>query len=230
MKKILKKNRHGSHVGIIASFSIFVLFLIGIYLLTQPTIISKKDKEIFIDQIQSKIIEQLSAELVTVAVTNQSTFSSCIKINNNLIGVSNELGAISKVQNGNLIDSGEDSGYTIINQTNDRLLLVYYSEEFSKNTKTNNNCFEPKIEYVRKEKQLFESKIISAINNFDEFKKNVTTSTQSEYEMSFTLNNGSVVESGSREFQGDIVSKTISVRYLNNNSDLLSGKINLRVF
>ena len=60
------KSRRGSHVGVIASFSIFILFLVGLYLVTEPALKFDKDKKALLQYLEGRLVEEFSGNLTTV--------------------------------------------------------------------------------------------------------------------------------------------------------------------
>ncbi|KKL09843.1 hypothetical protein LCGC14_2561830, partial [marine sediment metagenome] len=78
------KNRKGSHVGVVLSFMIFIAFLIFLYpLLIKPAIEANKSNQYLLDDLKTKLTEEVSAELTVSSVeANIGTNQNCIELNN----------------------------------------------------------------------------------------------------------------------------------------------------
>ena len=105
--------KKGSHVGIIASFSIFVFFLAAIYFISQPSLVNREDKKILLESLKTNVLEKISTETTVAIVSNQTQISNCIKIDNQDVGINTSYGAIVKTESGNSVNSGFDSDFLV---------------------------------------------------------------------------------------------------------------------
>ena len=84
IRNFFSKNHKGSHVGVVLSFIIFVSFLIFLYpLLIKPVIDSNKGNQYLLDDLKTKLTEEISAELTVSSVeANTGTDQNCIELEN----------------------------------------------------------------------------------------------------------------------------------------------------
>lgn len=225
-----KMHKKGSHVGIIASFSIFVFFLAAIYFITQPSLINREDKKILLESLKREVVEELSAETIIAIISNQTVINNCAKINNQDVVINSSFGAVVKTGSGNLVNSGFDGDYLVIDPTNEQLLWVYYSQELERNNKADTGCLIPKIESVRVEKRIFEKKVKESIDNFTFFKSGLSVATQDNLGLSFTLNNGSVISTPEKELSVNVFVEEFSVQYIDKDANVLSGKLKIELW
>jgi len=142
------KNKRGSHVGVIASFGVFVLFLVAIYFIAEPVITVQRDKQNMLEYLETNLIKEFSSNLTTAIVS--STGGSCLEVANSALEISDGLNAIVKDANNNVIGS-QFSGNTLhIGSSSEQILWIYYSEvEFSSSSASCENYEPPTIESVR---------------------------------------------------------------------------------
>ena len=236
------KNRKGSHVGVVLSFMIFIAFLIFLYpLLIKPAIEANKSNQYLLDDLKTKLTEEVSAELTVSSVeANTGTNQNCIElenfisntgINSNIIVKNHE----EKAQQGSVsgdnlrINRGDDS---------DVFFKVSYSEEFEvlddfiASCKTiQENQYE--IGLVRTEEYIFETKIINLIkryeSNYESLKRILGLPTGNEFDFSFIFDNKTSIGI-KKEVSASIYAKEIPVQYVNKKGDILLGNINIRIW
>jgi len=138
-------NKRGSHVGIIASFTIFIMFLIGIYLVLDPVLRTQKDKQLLLDHLEIDLLNEFSDNLTTAIISSEG--GTCLNLNDSEVGISDEY-AIVKDKNKVFISSVRSGNTLVISSSSETSMWVYYSPvEFygnyqeDANTKICNNEF-----------------------------------------------------------------------------------------
>ncbi|HLC77781.1 MAG TPA: hypothetical protein VJH92_01520 [Candidatus Nanoarchaeia archaeon] len=221
------KGKRGSHVGVIASFSIFILFLIGIYLATQPGFETQTDKKTIVQYLKTELTDRFSSNL-TIAIIKPGT--NCSTITKTSLGIQSQDFSIAKDVDGNSVGVKYVLNNLIVDSGNEPI-WVYYSESKLNNISAgSSSCPTPQIESIRKDKEIFEEKVTESIMNFSSFQNSLNVPDGTDFDIGFEFDNGSVISSGQKEISGDIYSEEIYVRYVNDNADILSGKIIITVY
>ena len=229
---LFTKDRKGSHVGMIASFGIFVLFLVGIYLITQPVLTIKKDKQLLLDKLELKLIEEFSSTLTTVIINSSGNLANCPYILNSEVGQPFETGPLGAVKdkNGNLLNSGYVSGNPSIDPTTEQILWAYYSFEFSINSNVCSGNYIAQVKSIRKEKRLFESKILNGIGNFSNLSQILNLPPGDEFSIAFRSSDGTVTSGGEKNVSRDMFVKEVPVLYIDKNASNLAGEIIIKIW
>ena len=236
------KNRKGSHVGVVLSFMIFIAFLIFLYpLLIKPAIEANKSNQYLLDDLKTKLTEEVSAELTVSSVeANIGTNQNCIELNNfiSITGINSNIivkNHEEKAQQGSVsgdnlrINRGDDS---------DVFFKISYSEEFEVLDDTIITCKtiqenQYKIGLVRVEKYVFETKIINLMqryeSNYESLKIILGLPTGNEFDFSFIYDNKTSIGI-KKEVSASIYAKEIPVQYVNKKGDILLGNINIRIW
>lgn len=116
-------DKNGSHVGIIASFTIFVMFLIGTYFVIDPMIRMQKDKQFMLNYLESELSKEFSDNLTTAIISGDG----CLEVNNSQVNVVSGGYAIAKKNDGSILKSIYNSEGLIITTNSATLVWVYYS-------------------------------------------------------------------------------------------------------
>ena len=219
--------KRGSHVGVIASFTLFVFFMIVLYFIMEPTLTFKKDKQVLADSIREGINKEFSGNLTTAIV--YSSPSTCLTVANSDIGVSG-VGAVAKNQNGASIISGFSPNNLIIDPPGTNLTWIYYSEGFAPSSKSDSGCSIPDIYSIRTTHPLFLGKIELGVSNFSELKTKLGVPSGSDLAISFEYEGGNVIYAGENKTSGNIYVKEIPIQYVDQSANILSGKMRIKVW
>ncbi|MBM3228543.1 hypothetical protein FJZ20_01505, partial [Candidatus Pacearchaeota archaeon] len=192
---IRKKEKKGSHIGIILSFTIFVSFVFFFYVMMQP-VIKYETKQNQIELLRGRIIEEASGELKSFSVTIPgSGGSSCVK----LISFINQAGIEEGIRAGNsegALDFYLESSDVYVRIYGDNFIKIYESVEFEGNGDEMSGCAElvngPSgyvIGFTRIEERVFETKIIKLIDeyfeNYEEVKERLGIPRGNEFALGF---------------------------------------------
>ncbi len=79
-------NKRGSHVGLVLSFVIFVVFLIFMYPLVAPALKVQQDKQYLLEPIEKRLLDTVSSVITTITINIGIDLSGkdCIKIQNDI--------------------------------------------------------------------------------------------------------------------------------------------------
>jgi hypothetical protein len=224
------KGKKGSHVGVIASFSIFMLFLVALYLIVEPTIKTQKDKRLILDYLNLRIKEEFSANFTTIVIANSSSSNRvCASFNKNEVGVNGQ-NAYAKDKNNDYIEIDNSNPNTLLVKWvgNESFIKIFFSEESFNSlppticANTSNNY---QIESTTKEKQLFEAKIVYGMSDFVSLKNTINISKENDWGMGFVYNNGTTISSGAIDTLREIYAQEMPITYIDRNANLVSGKL-----
>ncbi len=230
MKRI--KGKKASHVGMVLSFVIFVTFLVFLYSIIQPATKTEKTKKDLVSFLKNELVNELSSD-VTIATINTKS-KNCIKID--FIPGTESFGFIAKdPETKKILESFSVDSKIIIKNNNAELVKVFFSEEFEKNSGEDESCEETyELGLVRTETYLFESKIKNMINNFKEnyieIKNKLKIPPGSEFGFSFIDFQGEVISTPEKEVSVDIYVEEIPIQYLDEQANIKSGFLSIKVW
>jgi hypothetical protein len=220
--------KRGTHIGIIASFSVFILFLVGLYVIMNP-IKGATDKELIMNYVEGKLLEDFSGNLTVALIKPNST--GCMSVNYRDIGVNEDINSIVKDKDNNVIDSEKHGSSLFIKDSSENLYWIYYSyQDFYNTAPVSGNCYSPIIASVRETKEIFEEKIINRINNFPEFKDSLNINSQAEFSFSFEMDNKTTIEVGAKNTTLEVFAKEFPIQYYDNKANKLNGIIKIKVW
>jgi hypothetical protein len=235
-------DKKGSHVGVVLSFVIFVTFIIFLYLVVQPTI-ELEDKKNFQEILEGEIIEKTSADLTSVSVVVEEEDKICVQLLDfftkteigNRIIVKNEDGSVLSA-----IISDDDESLYVPKNSGDSFIKIHESNEFNPlGDGKIEDCEELKedqydLGLVKTNKQIFETKIIELINNYntdyEALKEKLNVETGGEFGFSFTYNNGTIIGTKERDISISVYADNTPIQYISENADSNSGYLNVKVW
>jgi hypothetical protein len=221
--------KRGTHIGIIASFSIFILFLVGLYFIMEPVLMQEKDKDLIIQYLELKLIQDFSGNLTTVLINPNIT--NCMSINYTIIGVNEDINSIVKDKNNNIIDSEKHGSSLFIKNSTSSIIWIYYAyANFSNTSGISGPCTTSRIGSIRETKEIFEEKIINKTNNFQEFKDNLNITPGTEFSFSFEMENGTILDARVINTTREIRVKEVPIQYYNNQANKSNGKLRIKVW
>ncbi|MFH1787523.1 MAG: hypothetical protein ABH811_01920 [archaeon] len=246
MKKIKFFNKKGSHVGIVLSFIIFISFLVFLYFILNPSINLQKDKQIVLDELEEKLIEKFSSELLTVSILGESNLNErCIKLEdiidtdlggfiltNNLIVKNNE----TKTQN--ITYDGKDLN---INRSdiNNLFFRIYQSPEIDETISFYDKKLHCKkmvysIESLQKNNEIFESKINKTLVQYDHdyssLKEELNIPPEISFSFSFSNKDGKLNKTADKTTLTSVYAEEIPIIYVDGDINLNSGFMTIEVW
>lgn len=243
--------KRGSHVGIVLSFVIFVVFLIFLYSIIEPTMRTQRDKESLLDYLEIELIQNFSAEMITMTIMNKTEISSskdCIKLKNmqdDIIGAGAEPDKlIIKDKLNNIRD--------YLNETNDLLIenpshvgffKIYYSEALEGSPMfSGGGCQLLKEEddytlgLTRTETYIFEKKVIELMDEYgseggyESIKDKLNIPLGSEFGFSLMYNNKTIIGTEEKDISTSIYVREVLMQYVDSEAIIRSGSINIQVW
>lgn len=243
-----KKNRTGSHVGMILSFVIFITFIVFLYSVIKPAVNTGEDKTTTLEYVGGKITKNTSTNLTSVGLkinSNSNPNSNCIQLQNFLafvdirppypIIVKNETGGIENAYSNN----GASFANLLINRKdrNNLFFEVDFSPVFSglnlNTTPCNPIVINYNISLVRTEVYVFERNMYSLIDyykkDYEGLRNEFKIPPGNEFGFIFKQSNGTDIEVGGKG-AANIYAKEIPIQYFDDKAIVQSGFINVRVW
>jgi len=239
----MKKFNRGviSHVGVVLSFIIFITFIFFVYIILQPTI-TTKDKLALLNYVEETIIENSSANLMGISVLMEEFPQSCVQLSDFLDGINIDR-IIVKNNAGEVLDSKISGQDLYIERDGGELFLkIYSSEEFDlTETGTMSECRNLKempdgylLGLIKTEKNIFESKIIQLIENYDDdyetLKKELDIAMGEDFHLGFTYANGTIIATEEKETSGNVFINNVLIEYISKNASREAGYLNIGIW
>ncbi len=248
---LLPRSRSGSHVGMILSFVIFITFIVFLYVVVQPAVKTGENKKTTLDYIESKIVENVSANFtsISIKIANKQSLKNqnCIKLQQFFVysGISAYIVVKNETENvqNAYYDPATDFDDVRINRNNEDNLFfkIYYSLEFDKvPTTAINPCT---LVYYNKEynissmttgKYVFNTSMSELINyykmNYEDLKEQLNVPAGSEFGFGFVQSDGTKVEVGNATGSINVFAEEVPVQYIDAKANILSGFINVKVW
>jgi hypothetical protein len=243
------KSRRGSHVGIILSFVIFITFVVFLYVVVQPAINTGQNKQSVLEYLEGKIAENVSANFTSTSVqikSSKNPSTKCVILQSFLVPT--EMMPpyiIIKNENGDMEEAHwnpSDFANLIINRKNsdEKFFEIYHSPEFDVlEEKTISSCTAISssnydISTITAEKSIFEKNIYELIDyyrdNYESLKNELKLPPGNEFSFGFVQSNGTVIEVTQGEVSTNVYAEEFPIQYINNQANIQSGFINLKVW
>ena len=231
------KNKRGSHVGVMLSFVVFITFLIFLYIIIQPVIVTQKDKRPVLEALEIKIIERVSINLETMTISNLSVTGSCIELRDTSSWMSSSNISIKDQFNTDL-QYQKGSNFLIINSNKD-FFKIYASDEFIDKSQTISGCQqflsgEYSIGLIKTDKILYENLTMNLTNeyqnDYESLKNILNVPKGSEFSFKFITQKGIVIGPSEKEVSTSIYSKRTTIKYIDDNGNILLGTLNIKVW
>lgn len=245
MKNLVMRNHRGSHVGVVVSFMIFVTFVLFVIVLLEPSLTTNPDKKSMLESVEKKIIDGTSYQTIVVTVTLENSISeTCVSIGSFISDFDGYEGIVVKNKNGDLISSSLSSSdlntLQIKRNTNsENFFKIYSSDGFGDGTYETVSCrsitesTDYTIAMTKEQSYVFESKVEDLINdysNYNKFKESLNLPNGTDVGFSFEFENGTIISTNETSVTTNIFVKEKTVEYLDENSNVLSGKLKTRIW
>lgn len=250
--KIGVKSRRGSHIDIVISFVIFIVFLGFLYSIISPAKV-QENKEAILNYLETEIKDKLSANLISSSINIPGDYTwDCFQVEHT-INFEEGLNVIVKDENEipirfGLIDTPDKKYLRIDGTPNKKSFKIYYSEEkfedfplnsegctFAPNTyhlETEDNPIK-QVGLVRTEKYIFETKVEKVFKDDDsykEVKESLNLPYGSEFSFNFTFNDGTSVAWENKKVSTNTYAREIPVQYINEEANITLGYLNIKVW
>jgi len=195
-KMRLIKSKKGSHVDVIISFMIFILFVIFLFIIINPTQIVEKDKKQTAEYIKLKIDERIRQEIVIVNVGNTSARNAedCLSFDTSNLEISG-MTPIAKDASGSPAGT---QGNLEIDWAGSSFFRVYYSKDaFNPPVGSSSTCLTGEVKSVKYLEEGVEKNITKLISdyalNYSALKTEFGISSKEEFALQFEFSNGTTI-------------------------------------
>jgi hypothetical protein len=230
------KNKKGSHIGFMLSFSIFVIFLVFTYVtIGQEGFFSEKKKNI-IKNLERDFIKEIESDVIIVTILAEEGDKDCVKFsasefeNYSYYVVQKNRQIMEATKEGNELKIKYD-------ETPATLFKIYFSDRFFEGPNANLTgltCVEAQMKNIQKRKEIFEEKIILMKKNYqytyDNLKNSLRIPSEKDFGFEFEYPNGTILSTGEKEIFGEVYVEEIPINYFSTEGNFLEGKIRLRVW
>jgi hypothetical protein len=230
------KNKRGSHVGVVISFVIFIMFLVFIYTVLQPKIRVEKEKQTTLDNLKGNFLEKISAKLVSTSILNDNPDYSggCIEIDENEAGISG-FNSVVKNSGGSIINSSSSGGFLKIAEDSGDFFKIYSSkEEFKQFPTEETTCTEVTADFISEKKCVFRTRIYSLMeeyeSDYENLKKELEVPEVDEFGFNFEQSNGTIIGTKESGIEENIYSERIYIQYLDKNANIENGIVDVKVW
>ncbi len=235
------KFKNGTHVGVIISFMIFVTFLFFLYAIVQPAIETRNEKQAPLDSLEREVLSEVSADLTTASVFVDVPGEGCFVLMNFITKTGIDDNIIVINDSGTKFDSYiGGSGLLIDTGGSELLLKVRVSEEFDAIGSLGAPICVGIIEddytigLIKTKEHVFSSRMENLISVYDlgysTARSLLKVSSDSDFGLSFTYNNGTVIKTKEINVSRSIYAKDIPVQYIDDDANEVSGIINIKIW
>lgn len=226
---INKKYKKGSHVDVIISFMIFILFVIFLFIIIKPTNVTAEDKTQTADYLKLKIDERIKENIVVVNVANISVRGGeedCINFDYSNLEIS-DMTPIAKDYLGNYANTKGNGEIEWLTESG--FFRVYYSLNAfnSHTTESTLDCQLGDIKSVRYINEALESNITKLIldynTNYSMLKEELKFSKKEDFAIQFEFNNGTIIGTAPQNTKVDRYAEKYQKYYFDREANKKSG-------
>lgn len=224
------KNKRGTHVGIIASFSVFILFLVALFLIVEPVLKTQNNQDLVVENIENQVMKQLKENLTLVLIHLDNT--NCVHfVPNSVVDNIDDLDMIAKDPDNNILPSVKTSFLVEIGGSSKNYTKVYFAKaNFTDSGGPSGASNNANISSVIVKKEVFEEKIVKAINDFENFKQLIELSSNNDFALEFEMANTTIIKTEEKNVSFDIYAKEIPINYIDPNADKLPGILRIKIW
>lgn len=228
------KNKKGSHVGVVLSFTIFVIAIIFIYAIVGSPIKSNPEKEASFLILKNSILNEISLEVPVVRMNTAGL--SCVEFENPRVDFSN-LSSFAIDSSGNEVPSYIFGSNTIF-EDGHNFVKIYLTNSSIENSISYSQtpCVLTEPKSISYETFIFEKKIISfldlVLNNYTLVKDGFPLTEEDEFNFLFEYSNGTVIGVEGREvkIKTDVYVQKYKVPYISINGKLSEGNLIIKIW
>jgi len=236
-------NKRGSHVGMILSFVIFITFIVFLYTIIRPVINVEGDKRATLEYLEYEIIKNVSANFTStsVQITGTNPVENCITIQNLFLSPQLIPPYIKIKNEEGILQEGKSSFSNLRierNNAEDTFFKIYHSPEFPILEEANNCTMISEEEYqhsvIKVDRYIFIENVENLKDyyetNYEELREEFKISPGDEFWFSFIESNGTEIKPEQEIVSTNIYADEIPVQYIDENINIQSGFINIKVW
>ena len=228
------RNKRGSHVGMVLSFTMFIIFLIFVYVIIESPINSKKQNENLFEIIKSEVVKESSGLVYTVRAYDLVNSGGCVEV---LIPDNDFTNISGVVRNETSEIDSEISGFSSLVPGGFGFMKFYYSDNFFevKEVFSGGGCVAINKDSVSEEIRVLEKKIILLLErmreNYTLIKNEFGLPNNVDFNLQFDYGNGTVLSSSEfEEAKVETFATKISLNYLDVQANEKTGELMIRIW
>jgi hypothetical protein len=235
-KMKLKNSKKGSHIDVIVSFIIFIVFISFLFILLNPATIMDKDKEQTAEYLKLRIDEKIQTDLVVVHVANISNkdIEDCLRFDDENLEISG-MTPIAKDSSGNSVDS--TGSLDIDWNSASSFFRVYYSKD-SFNLHTSDSAFSScqtgeikSVRYIQEAVETNISQLFLDFNaNYSAVKSELGLAKNEEFAMQFQFSNGTTVGTAPTDAKIERYAEKYQITYFDMEANKRSGYMTIYIW
>lgn len=230
MIKKLKKNKKGSHVGIIVSFTLFITAIIFLYSIVGSPIKTNKDKENSITDLKNNFFNFAKEKVVIARIYNNG---SCIEFNTPDC-VDDNYNSFA-INYGVEVGSSISADKTSVSSFNGLSKVYYTKTSLNGSLEETGSCLEVNPDNIEIKEMIIENQILKIVNdstnNESKVRNDLKISNSDEFSIVFFYPNSTYIGDRKREnLKDDIFARTYGIHYLSNKGIEEYGKIEFRIW
>jgi hypothetical protein len=236
MKKLnklfsLQKNKKGSHVGIVLSFTIFITFLVFTYAVLGPIVVKDSERDNSLDELENIVSGMIESPIFSIRYYDSSSSGGCISFDKPSNGFENESFIVLDSSSTEL-DSSISSGSLLV-ESGAGFIKGYYSEDvFDDTNSTLSSCSSVSYDNILNETKITEKKILElvnqSLNNYSLFHENLYTNY--EFEILFDYKNNTIIGERKGNINEDVFARTLNIEYLDSKANKKIGDLILKIW
>ncbi len=243
IRKFFPKNKKGSHIEFIISFAVFIAFIMFMYMLTRPAIVTEIDSEELIDFLKPRIQDEISENLSFISVKVSEDFrGDCIRIDNFEKDYLNNKKYNITARNSEEIIKTSGNEKIFVESNSEDFFKIYYSKSNLTREKVGDYCEtvgEKKgknytIGLHRTEKIVSLGKFNEVYdeynNSYGSLKNNIGFPQSNDFGFGIHLNNGTIIRTKEKDIQTNIYAEIFPIRYFNKKAEIKTGYLEVRVW
>jgi hypothetical protein len=236
MKNILTKNKKGSHVGIILSFTLFITSILFIYNIANSPIKTSIEKYNVIETIKNNFINYNSESVFVIRIPGD-TFPNCVRIErpDGLYDDGQIFGKLISEGKTNEIGTTISDDYIYFQGSLGAKKLYYTNNSPDKTlTVVTSDCSDSNIFNVDEGFFLMEKRIIETFEKFkDDYadaKEELDISKDYDVVISFEYPNGNIIKINDKDVKDDVYANKYRVEFLSLDGDEEIGNLIIKIW
>ncbi len=229
------RNKKGSHVGMVLSFTLFIVFLIFVYAIVGSPVRTQKQNENLFENIQDEIIAETTSKIYTARAYDDINMGGCIEINN----TGNEFSNVDVIVRNSSEEIGaEINGDVAYIEGGKGFMKIYYSDNYfeEETSFSGTGCVRIDIDSVSEEERILEDKILILLdemkNNYSLVKEKFGIDGTVDFHLEFVYENGTKIRGSefNEELKREIFAIRFNINYLAENAEEKIGEFIVRTW
>jgi hypothetical protein len=241
-------DKRGSHVGMMISFAIFIVFLIFLYSIMEPAIKTQSDKKALLEYLKNDLVTNLSYDITTsyINITGATT-NNCA----NLLGITEGIGIKPGLSSYVVVKDGSDNVLVTSPSSSDlkvqrvfrsdRILKVFHSYGLNESSSVALSPCDDLVQsvgydfaFIRTRTYVFKERLIDLVNMYESdyngVKLGFNVPVGSDFGFSFTESDGNVISTPEENVSKSVYVDEFPVEYVDDEANVLPGFISVRVW